>query len=110
MATNDIYNLINSIWLPLILAALCVGNGIYMAVTGEPGLARRRNDNRLLKDKKQYVRGAMWLMFFMALGCIIMALIIQFTGNDMIATIESISWLIIFGILWKRNEDKYGAL
>ncbi len=107
---NDIYNLINSIWLPVILGALCAGNGIYMAITGELGLARRRNDNRLLKDKKQYVRGAMWLMFFMALGCLIMALIIQFMHNDTIATIESLSWLVVFGILWKRNEDRYGPL
>ncbi len=107
---NDMYGFINSIWLPILLAVLCAGCGIYMAVTGEPGMARRRGDNRLLKDKEHYVKGAMLLMFFMALGCVIMAVIIGVFHNDTVATIESISWFIIFGILWKRNEDRYGAL
>ena len=106
---NDLVYLINSIWLPLILAVLCIGSGIYMAITGQPGIARRRGDTRLLKDKEHYVKGAMLLLFFMALGCIVMAVLIHF-GMDNVATLESISWFIVFGILWKRNEDKYGAM
>ena len=107
---NDMYYLMNSIWIPILLAVLCVGCSIYMAITGEPGIARRRGDNRLLKDKEHYVKGAMLLMLFMALGCVIMAVLIGVFHNDTAATIESISWFIIFAFLWKRNEDRYGSL
>lgn len=107
---NDIYSIINSIWLPIILGVLCMGYGIYLAVTGDPTAIRRKDKNPLLKDKDCYVKNAMWLFFFMALGCFIMVLIIQFLNNDTAATIESITWFIVFAILWKRNEDKNGAL
>ena len=107
---SDVYNFMNSIWIPILLAILCTGCGIYMRFTGEPGIARRKDDNRLLKNKEQYVKNAMLLLFFMAIGCVIMALIIYFLNNDQLATIESITWLIIFGILWKRNEDQNGAM
>ncbi len=107
---NDVINIMNSIWIPILLAVLCIGSGLYLLVTGKPGIVRRRDDKRLLKDEKEYVKGAMILMFFMALGCIIMAAIIYFTANDMIATIESITWFAVFAVLWKRNEDKNGAM
>lgn len=103
-------NFMNSIWIPLLLALMCLGCGIYLAITGKPDIVRRRGDMRALKDTKQYVKGAMLLMFFMALGCIIMAAIIYFTASDMIATVQSISWFIVFAILWKRNEDRNGAM
>ncbi len=107
---SDAYSLINSIWLPIILGVLCVGYGVYLAITGDPAAIRRKEKNPILKNKERYVNNAMWLFFFMALGCLIMVLIIQFLKDDIAATIESISWFIVFAILWKRNEDKNGAL
>lgn len=107
---NDMISLFNSMWIPLLLGIMCIGCGIYLAITGKPGIVRRRDDKRLLKDEKEFVKGAMILMFFMAVGCIIMAGIIYFTANDTIATIESITWFIVFAFLWKRNEDKNGAM
>ncbi len=107
----DIVSLINSVWMPVLLALLCAGYGVYLAITKDPKAVRRKNDREaVLKESAVYVKNAMWLMFFMALGCVIMACIIFFTGNDMAATIQSISWFIFFAILWKRNEDKNGAL
>ncbi len=107
----DIVSLINSIWLPILLALMCIGYGTYLAVTKDPKAVRRKNDrDAILKDTSAYVKTAMWLMYFMALGCVIMACIIYFIGNDMAATIESLSWFVIFAVLWKRNEDKNGAL
>ncbi len=101
----------NSIWIPVLLAVLCAGYGIYLAVTKDPGAVRRKSGRGdLLKDPIGYVHNAMYLMFFMALGCVIMVAIIYFTANDMIATIESISWFIVFAFLWKKNEDTNGAL
>lgn len=107
---SDVYSLINSIWLPIILGVLCVCYGVYLAITGDPAAIRRKEKNPILKNKERYVKNAMWLFFFMALGCLIMVLIIQFLKDDIAATIESISWFIVFAILWKRNEDKNGAL
>ena len=108
---NDLVNAMNSVWLPAVLAVLCAGYGIYYGITKDPNAVRRKSDRGVMfKEPEKYVRNAMLLMFFMALGCAIMALIIYFTGNDMVATIESVSWFVIFAILWKRNEDKNGAM
>ncbi len=111
MIMNDLIIFMNSIWIPVLLAILCAGYGIYLAITKDPKVIRRKTGrNDLLKAPDKYVRNAMWLMFFMAVGCVVMVMIIYFTANDMIATVESISWFIVFAFLWKKNEDTNGAL
>ena len=50
------------------------------------------------KDKEKYVTESGKLILFMAAGSFIMAIIMYFIAV----------WFLIFGILWKRMNDKYG--
>lgn len=58
------------------------------------------------KDKEKYVSEAGKLILFLAAGSFIMALIMYF--NIYAAVAEIAIWFVIFGILWKRMNDKYG--
>lgn len=111
---EDIMTLMNSIWIPVLLGVLCAGYGIYLGITKDVRALTKRsgtgNIRPLLKNPDKYIKSAMYLMFFMALGCAVMVAILYLTGSDIIATIESITWFIIFAFLWKRNEDTNGVI
>ena len=59
-----------------------------------------------LKDKEKYVTESGKLILFLAAGSFIMAIVMYF--NTYAAVAEIIIWFVIFGILWKRMNDKYG--
>lgn len=59
-----------------------------------------------LKDKEKYVTESGKLILFLATGSFIMAIVMYF--NTYAAVAEIIIWFVIFGILWKRMNDKYG--
>lgn len=105
----DLVGFMTSIWIPVGLGIVCLVYGLYMIITKDPSKLRRKDDNRLLKDEKKYAEVGGYLMLFMALGCLVMVIIIELLKNEMLATIESFVWFIIFGILWKLMNDKYGA-
>jgi len=105
----DFAAFLTSIWIPVGLGVVCLVYGIYMLITKDPSKLRKKNDNRLLRDEKKYAEIGGYLMLFMALGCLVMVIIIEVFHNDMAATIESFVWFIIFGYLWKKMNDKYGA-
>ena len=58
------------------------------------------------KDKEKYVTESGKLILFMAAGSFIMAIIMYF--NAYVAETQIAVWFLIFGILWKRMNDKYG--
>lgn len=103
-------DLLNSIWVPLIFALVLVVYGIYMLITKDPERIRRKGDTGQLKDPEKYAVIAGWLFIYMAVGCIIMAILIKVTGNDLIVTIQSLTWFLIFAIIWRRMLDKYGPV
>lgn len=105
----DLVGFMTSIWIPVGLGIVCLVYGLYMIITKDPSKLRRKDDNRLLKDEKKYAEVGGYLMLFMALGCLVMVIIIELLKNEVLATIESFVWFIIFGILWKLMNDKYGA-
>ncbi len=105
----DLVSFMSSIWIPVGLGVVCLVYGLYMIITKDPSKLRKKDDNRLLRDDKKYAEVGGYLMLFMAFGCLVMVLIIEFLHNEMLATIESFVWFIIFGILWKKMNDKYGA-
>jgi len=107
MAIEEIFS---GIWIPAALGVICAVYGIYMLITKDPYKIRRKGDTSVLKDGEKYATVGGYLMLFMAVGCLVMIGIIQIFANEMIATIESVTWFVVFAILWKRMNDKYGAL
>lgn len=105
----DLVSLMTSVWIPVILGVVCLVYGLYMIITKDPSKIRKKDDNRLLRDDKKYAEVGGYLMIFMAIGCLVMVIIIKVFQNETAATIESFAWFIVFGILWKKMNDKYGA-
>lgn len=58
------------------------------------------------KDKKKYVTEAGKLILFLAVGSFVMAIVMCFSTHAAVA--EIVIWFLIFGILWRRMNDKYG--
>jgi len=104
-----VMDLINSIWIPVAFFIMCLVYGIYMLITKDVKKIRKKDDNRDLKDPQRFATNAGYLLLFMALGCLVMIVIIKVFGNDLVATIESLVWFVVFAILWKLNDNKYGA-
>ena len=101
-------DLLNSIWVPLVFALVLFIMGAYALITKDPSKIRKRGDTSKLKDSEKFAVTAGWLFVYMAVGCLIMVALIKFTGNDLIITIQSLTWFLIFAIFWKRMLDKYG--
>lgn len=104
-----VVDLINSIWVPVAFFIMCLIYGIYMLITKDAKKIRKKDDIRDLKDPVKYATNAGYLFLFMALGCLIMIIILKAFGNDLVATIESLVWFVVFAIFWKINDNKYGA-
>ena len=60
-----------------------------------------------LKDKEKYVAESGKLILFLAAGSFVMAILMYFSVHA--AVVEIAVWFVVFGILWKRMNDKYGT-
>ena len=58
------------------------------------------------KDKEKYLTESGKLILFLAAGSFVMAIIMYFSVH--IAVVQIAVWFLVFGILWKRMNDKYG--
>lgn len=58
------------------------------------------------KDKEMYAKAAGKLILFLAAGSLVMALLMFV--NTYVAVAEIAIWFVIFGILWKKMNEKYG--
>ncbi len=68
--------------------------------------AIRGKEQKKLKNEEKYAREAGKLMLFLALGSLIMAILIHFNPVAAIAVI--VLFLIVFGLLWRKMDQKYG--
>ena len=64
-------------------------------------------NGKKLKDKEKYVAESGKLILFLAAGSFVMAILMYFSVHA--AVVEIAVWFVVFGILWKRMNDKYGA-
>ena len=103
-------DILNSIWIPVGFGVALLVYGIYMLITKDPSKIRKRGDVSPLIDPEKYAYNAGILFIYMSVGCFVMALIIKFIQSDTIVTIQSLTWFLIFAILWKRMLDKYGPV
>lgn len=68
--------------------------------------AIRGKERKKLKNEEKYAQEAGKLMMFLAAGSLIMAILIHY--NSIAAFAVIVIFLIIFGILWKKMDQKYG--
>ena len=61
-----------------------------------------KDNGKKLKDKEKYVAESGKLILFLAAGSFVMAILMYFS-------VHAAVWFVVFGILWKRMNDKYGA-
>ena len=55
----------------------------------------------------RYAKEAGKLMLFLAAGSLIMTVLLYFQVIAAVAQI--VVWIIVFGILWKKMDERYGA-
>lgn len=68
--------------------------------------AIRGKEHKKLKNEEKYAQEAGKLMMFLAAGSLIMAILIHY--NNIAAFAVIVIFLVIFGILWKKMDQKYG--
>ena len=66
-----------------------------------------KDNGKKLKDKEKYVAESGKLILFLAAGSFVMEILMYFSVHA--AVVEIAVWFVIFGILWKRMNDKYGT-
>lgn len=93
--------------IPIIVFILCTYYGVRVLVFQDVE-AIRGKDKGVVRDKEKYTSAAGKLLLFFAVAALGMAALILI--NVYAAVAEIVLCTIIFGILWKRINDKYGAL
>lgn len=68
--------------------------------------AIRGKSGKKLKNEKMYAQEAGKLMAFLAAGSLIMAVLMYWSSIAALTVI--VIFLIVFGILWKKMNEKYG--
>ena len=81
---------------PLILPVFLLSRYIFSDI--------QRNCN---KDEERYAKEAGKLMLFLAAGSLIMTVLLYF--QVIAAVVQIVVWIIVFGILWKKMDERYGA-
>ena len=66
-----------------------------------------KDNGKKLKDKEKYVAESGKLILFLAAGSFVRAILMYFSVHA--AVVEIAVWFVVFGILWKRMNDKYGT-
>lgn len=91
---------------PIIVSVLCVYYGVRLLVFKDVE-AIRGKDKGVVRDKEKYAAAAGKLILFFAVAALGMAALVLV--NVYAAVGEIVLCTIIFGVLWKRINDKYGA-
>ena len=103
----SIQDLLYSPWTPLVFALGCICYGIYMIMKKDPSKASKRVDTSSIKEPERFAILAGSLFVFMGIGCVVMALLIKLNIDNMIITVQSLVWFIVFAVLWKIILNKY---
>ena len=104
----EILGLSDMTWISIIAAVACLGFGIYMSVTGKPGMVRSINDRASYKNKEQYAKKGGKLLLFLGSGCLLMFAISFF--SPVISNIAGFAVLAVFAYFWKKMSDEFGPV
>lgn len=102
----EIGTILEQAGIPLLLFVICMYYGIRMIVLEDANAIRGKNKGPV-KDEKAYARKGGELVLFFGAATFLMAVLILV--NLYAAVAEIVICTLLFGILWKRMNDKYGA-
>ena len=81
--------------------------GVRLLVLHDISAIRGKDQPGKLKDEERYAKEAGKLMLFLAAGSLIMTVLLYF--QVIAAVVQIVVWIIVFGILWKKMDERYGA-
>jgi uncharacterized protein involved in cysteine biosynthesis len=92
--------------IPLIVFLVCVYYGIRLLLLHDINSIRNKNKPPV-KDEKAYAKMSGILLLFLAALTLLMAVLLFISTYA--AVVEILIGTIIFGILWKRMNIRYGS-
>ena len=98
-------------WSMAMIPILMMSNMAYywvrLLVMHDISAIRGKDQPGKLKDEERYAKEAGKLMLFLAAGSLIMTVLLYF--QVIAAVVQIVVWIIVFGILWKKMDERYGA-
>ncbi len=92
--------------IPLLLFVICMYYGLKLMILQDVSTIRGKNKEPV-KDEKAYAKkGGALILFF---GFATLAMTFLLFVDLYVALAQIIICTIIFGVLWKKMDDKYGA-
>lgn len=95
-------------WAPIIVSAISFVYGLNLILSKNPRNLQGKYNKGILKDAEKYAMEGGKLLLFLSLGALFMVVLLFYDVT--IAVMFSIGWIVLFGVLWKRMNDKYGPL
>ena len=93
--------------IPILMLIVLAYYGARLLVLHDISAIRGKDQTKKLKDEERYATEAGKLMLFLAAGSLIMTVLLYF--HVIAAVVQIVVWVVIFGILWKKMDERYGA-
>lgn len=97
---------LSSIMIPLLMFVALAYYAVRLLVLHDIDAIRGKDRTKKLKNEEMYAKEAGKLMLFLAVGSLVMIGVMYFNAIASVAVI--CVWIVVFGILWKRMDEKYG--
>ena len=92
--------------IPLLLFVICMYYGLKLMILQDVSIIRGKNKEPV-KDEKAYAKKGGALILFFGFATLVMTFLLFV--DLYVALAQIIICTIIFGVLWKKMDDKYGA-
>ena len=92
--------------IPLLLFVICMYYGLKLMILQDVSTIRGKNKEPV-KDEKAYAKKGGALILFFGFATLVMTFLLFV--NLYVALAQIVICTIIFGVLWKKMNDKYGA-
>ena len=93
--------------IPILMLIVLAYYGARLLVLHDISAIRGKDQTKKLKDEERYATEAGKLMLFLAAGSLIMTVLLYFPV--VAAVVQIVVGVVIFGILWKKMDERYGA-
>ena len=93
--------------IPILMLIVLAYYGVRLLVLHDISAIRGKDQTGKLKDEERYAKEAGKLMLFLAAGSLVMTVLLYF--QVIAAVVQIVVWIIVFGILWKKMDERYGA-
>lgn len=103
----DMERFMSGATIPILMFVVLGYYAVRLLVLHDIDSIRGKNSGKKVKDEKMYAKEAGKLILFLAVGSLIMAVIMYW--NTVAAFGVIFIWVIIFAILWKKMDEKYGG-